>query len=119
MRSLSWRGGGGGEGINIIQNLLSTRTTLPPNIPWLLPFCFPVFFNLLTRQALVVTVVPLADGLCDFHLGFGADWLFVLGLAVLFPGKTLFAADIEEFEGPLGAVTRGDVATQELAITIR
>lgn len=53
-----------------IESLLPTRTTVLPNIPnALIPLLLPPLPNLRTSDPLIVTVVPLADVLCDFNPG--------------------------------------------------
>jgi hypothetical protein len=60
-------------------------------------------------EAFVVAVVPLGDAVCDFDIcvcaGIEAGWCGGGG-----PGEARFAANVEEFEGALGAGARGDVA---------
>ena len=56
-----------------------------PNIPWLFTLLLSNFPDLLARQALVVPVVPFADGLGDFHLGLCPNGLDLLWRPGLFP----------------------------------
>ena len=65
------------------------------------------------RDALVVAVVPLGDLGSDGDAGVGAGGLAGEVVAMLrgrLPGEGVVAADVEEFEGALGAGAGGDVA---------
>jgi hypothetical protein len=81
--------------------LLSTGTAVPPDIPRTLPTLCPLFPNLLACQPLVVTVVPLANGLGDFDFCPGSDRLLVLRLSLLRPGESFSASDLEKFQRSL------------------
>lgn len=55
-------------------NLLSTWTSLSPNIPRPLASLLPEILDLFTRQALVLPVIPFADVICHLHRRFRPDW---------------------------------------------
>ncbi len=92
---------------------LSSRTPIPPDIPsphQAVPP--PDVPDLGRRDALVVTVVPLADVLRDLDVGRarGVGYI-VVSDAVPVPGQRLvLLPDAEELEGALCALPRGDVA---------
>lgn len=65
-----------------------------PNIPWLFTLLLSNFPDLLARQALVVPVVPLADGLGDFHLGLCPNGFNLLRFPTLLPRQSFFAANL-------------------------
>jgi hypothetical protein len=61
-------------------------------------------------QAFIVAVVPFFDCFGDFDGRVGVacgGW----GVCLVVPGVALAAAEVEEFEGALGAGAGGDVAT--------
>lgn len=81
----------------------------------------PRLADLRGREALVVAVVPLADrgtygygGVCADVEGRmrGFRWGFLV------PGVALAAADVEEFEGALGAVAGGYVAGSPMQVSM-
>lgn len=92
------------------QILLSTWAPIAPNIPRLLSTLCPLLSNLLTRQSLVVSIVPLANRLCNLHAGLCPNRLLGLGLPLLRPREPLPASNIEKLECSLGARARGDVS---------
>ena len=91
-----------------IENILSTRTSIRPNIPRPLPPLSPLLPNLLTSQPLIITIIPLPNSLRDLNLGLGPNSLS--RIPPLIPGESFSTADLEELEGALGAMARGDVA---------
>jgi hypothetical protein len=60
-------------------------------------------------QSLVVAVVPFGDAVCDFDICVRAG-IETGGRRGGGPGEARLAADVEEFEGALGAGAGGDVA---------
>jgi hypothetical protein len=60
-------------------------------------------------KTLVVTVVPFGDAVCDFDICVRAG-IEAGGGGGGGPREARFAADVEEFEGALGAGAGGDVA---------
>lgn len=89
------------------KDLLSTRTSIPPDIP---P---PLYALLLTDlpdlwagDALVLTIVPLADVLGDLDLGRVAVTSILLQVAMRFPWERVLEAKVEQLKGALGALTR-------------
>lgn len=90
-------------------DILPTRTPISPNIPASLPNLLSVFSNLLAGQALIVAIVPFPYVFCDLDFSVRANSVVPV-LAPLFPGKFVPAAELEEFEGPLGAAARGDIS---------
>lgn len=93
-----------------IRHSLSTGTPLHPNIPSPKPPLLSQRLNLLTRQPLVLPIIPLPDRLRNLHLGLRTDRLLGLSLPRLGPGEPLFAAEFEQFQGSLRAGAGGDVA---------
>jgi hypothetical protein len=84
---------------------VTRRTPIAPNIPVrssLLP-------DLMRCKTLVVTVVPFGDAVCDFDICVRAG-IEAGGGGGGGPREARFAADVEEFEGALGAGAGGDVA---------
>lgn len=67
---------------------------MSPDIPWLFTLFLSNFPDLLARQALVVPVVPFADGLGDFHLGLCPNGLDFLRFSALLPRQSFFTADL-------------------------
>ena len=76
-------------------NLLSTRTSICPDIPRRQPLLCPIRLDLFTRQALVVPVIPFAHTLRNLHLSLRANRLFFFSLALREPGQSLLASDFE------------------------
>lgn len=91
-------------------NSLSARTAVSPDIPGSIAILFPQLSDLLARQSFVVTIIPFADCVGDFDIGVCADRLLVLGLSAVQPGHPLLAPDLQELQGPLRSMTRGDIA---------
>ena len=82
-------------------------TSIPPDVPLRIqPSFFPQLSNLSRPQALVVSIVPFPYVRRYLHLGFSQTIAWGVGFA---PWKGLVAAEMKEFEGSLGAMTRGDV----------
>ncbi len=73
--------------------------------------------DFLGRDALVVTVVPLADGLRDLDarvaVAVGPRPLVLVDVAVLLPGQASGQAEVEELECALGSFARGNVAGRD------
>lgn len=76
-------------------NLLSTRTSISPDIPRRQSLLCPIRLDLFTRQALVVPVIPFAHTLRNLHLSLRANRLFFFSLALREPGQSLLASDFE------------------------
>lgn len=76
------------------------------------PLALPQVADLGTRDALVVAVVPLADGLGDLDAGAAVvGGRLVHGLrAVLDPGQRVAYAQVQQLKGALGALAGGYVA---------
>ena len=69
--------------------------------------------------AFVGAVVPFADGGGDLDFGFVFErcgWVAGGGFG---PGEPVVAAEVEEFEGALGAVAGGDVAGDSMSTGAR
>jgi hypothetical protein len=94
--------------LNNIFRRLAAWTAICPDIPRPEPLLCAPFPDLLRCDALVLTVVPLADVRRDgdFCVGAGGGGLLVRDL----PGVGVVAAEIEELEGLLGTGPRGDVS---------
>lgn len=90
------------------RHLLSPRTPICPNIPRPQPLLRPNSPNLHTRQPLILPIIPLPNRFRNLHPSLRPNRLFVHSFPLLIPGKTLAAADLEEFEGSLGAGAWGD-----------
>lgn len=67
------------------------------------------------RETFVGTVVPFADCVCDLDVCVCAAFGREESRGVIGPGILIAAAEIEEFEGALGAVAGGDVTGWVLA----
>jgi hypothetical protein len=80
-----------------MNHLLSTGTPISPNIPRPLSLLSPQLADLLTRQTLIVPIIPLPNSLRNLDLSLSPDRLLVLGLPLLSPGQSFLAADLEEF----------------------
>jgi hypothetical protein len=72
--------------------LLAARTPVRPNIPSLLPVLLPLGLDLLTRQALIVTIIPLAHRIRDLNLGLCPNRLVCFCLSGFGPGETFTTA---------------------------
>jgi hypothetical protein len=68
-------------------------------------------------QTLVVAVVPFGNAVCDFD-GCVCAGVEAGGCGGGGPGEARFAADVEEFEGALGAGAGGDIAIVFTALVI-
>lgn len=78
------------------NHLLSTGTPIGPNIPRPLAFFNSQLTDLLTRQPLIVPVIPLSHRLRNFNLSLGPDCLLVFGLPLFTPRHSSPAAKLEE-----------------------
>lgn len=95
-------------------NSLSPGTPVRPNIPRPFPPLLPQIPNLLTRQPLILAIIPLPNSLRNLHPRLRPNRLLILSLPLLVPGQSLPTADLEEFEGSLGAGPGGNVASAHI-----
>lgn len=97
-----------------VRHVLSTRTTIPPDIPdTLVPLLGTLLADIRARNTLVVPVVPLSYILGDLDPSGALGEALAGGglLAVGGPGELGgWDAEVEELEGALGAFAGGDVA---------
>lgn len=94
----------------ISMNILATGTPISPDIP--IPFspCLPLLMNRLTRQSLVVTIVPLPYSLINLDISLSSH-ILILVLALLLPRKLLSASKVQQFKSSLRTFPRRDVST--------
>jgi hypothetical protein len=78
-------------------DLLSTGTSISPNIPRPLTPLSPLLADLLARHPLIITVIPLSNRLCNLNLGLCPNCFLVFRLVLLTPGQSALAAKFEEF----------------------
>lgn len=95
-------------------NSLSPGTPIRPNIPRPFPPLLPQTPNLLTRQPLILAIIPLPNRLRDLHPRLRPNRLLILGLSLLVPGQSLSTANLEKFEGSLGTGAGGNVARNQI-----
>lgn len=98
------------KGGQVCKHSLSAWTPILPDIPRLLATFSALLADLSAGQALVVAVVPLADGVRHLDAGVGTDE--VLGRIIFFvllPRHALRAAERQQLEGALGALAGRDV----------
>ena len=81
------------QSVRHVRGRFSPRTPIPPYIPHLLPRFRPLLFDLRTRQAFVVPVVPFPYVVCDLDLCFCAYVGGRVGVRVL-PGQFVAAANV-------------------------
>jgi hypothetical protein len=92
---------------------LATRAAIPPDIPILAePLLLALASDLRTRDALVVTVVPLADVFSNLDAGTAGVAASLLAGAVGLPRQGFLEAEVQELKGALGALAGGDVAVE-------
>ena len=91
------------------SDVLSTRTSIAPNIPiLLLPILLSLLSNIMARQSFIVAIIPFADVVCDFY--FGVDGAVrIAGCAVAIPGQLAAGGNAEKLEGALSTVARRNV----------
>jgi hypothetical protein len=73
----------------------------------------PLLADLWGRETLVDAVIPFADLRCDLYVGVCAR-VERAGWGFLGPGEAFAAAEVEEFEGALGAGAWGYVAVMRV-----
>jgi hypothetical protein len=92
----SWRRGLESEDNEEKNHLLSTGTSVGPNIPRPLAPLSSLLADLLARQPLIVPVVPLSNRLRNFNLGLGPDRLLVFRLLLFTPRHPSTTAKLEQ-----------------------
>lgn len=95
------------------MNLLAAYAPVPPDIPVPAEALFLAqVADLGARDALVVAVVPLADGLGHLDAGTAVvgDGLVRRLRAVLVPRQWVLDAQVQQLEGALSTLARRDVA---------
>jgi hypothetical protein len=99
------------------RNILSPRTPIPPNIPLLLPPLPPLLANLLTRNPLVITVLPLPYTLANLHPSATVVLLLsldILSIPILIHPRQR-QPQIQQFQRPLRSPARRDIHVREIA----
>jgi len=76
----------------MIVYILSTRTSVRPNIPSTLTFLLSQFRNLFTGQTLIIAIIPFTDGLGDFDFCVCANWFGFFVLSLRCPWETFATA---------------------------
>ena len=93
-----------------LGHLLAPRTAIFPNVPMLAqPLAAPNLSDLLRRNALVVTIIPLSDVFRHFDIG-DTFLLAHACFAVRFPGQRNLVSNVEQLKGTLRALSRRDIS---------
>lgn len=76
---------------------------------------FPLLLDLLTRDTLVVTIIPFSYAFCDLHPRIGLAVFASLRVSVPLPRVWLFASKSKKFKCSLSPLSRAYVDVCEIA----